>query len=1041
MKWPQRSLSLKLTLATVLTTCVILMVTILVSYLGARGIVEKQASADAQNEAQSDAEQMDIYVDRVAILPRSLAARQEAVAGGASEFTLPLLSHLLDSLPEDEAFGIYVVFDKTPPDDPKSMIWVDRKSLPNAVRPVGGSYRDRSLEWYAAAKKSGKLHISEPYFDSGSNSEIISVTRPILSAAEDFIGVAGADLSVEYLRTVVEYIRFHQNPATAIDAPLREYAFLVGRDGRIIAHPNSALVMKKGFPGALVTSLDGGRAIAARDEGNTHVVENGVPRRIYWSLAPETGWKVALSIPESEITAPANDLARRTASVGALAIVFLAAVIFVMGRRLVGPVRRLTLASEGVSRQEYGSVAELDKVSRRADELGILARSFRNMVDEISTREKSLQEAEERLRRSELHYRSLIENTADVVAVLDPGGKFRYASPSIEWVLGTEPEDAYGRPLGDFIDPADGEKLDDAFRQATDSWGGTQQVQLRVRMTDNQSRFVEVTFNNMLDTPAVAGVITNIRDITERRHAEDLQREKDAAESANRAKSNFLANMSHELRTPLNAIIGYSEMLQEVAEDDGNDEYLADLRKIHSAGKHLLELINDVLDISKIEAGKMDLYLEDFSADLLLEEVQAVIEPLAQKNSNRLIVDAGGESLSVIHADATKTRQSLLNLLSNACKFTNEGTVTLRARKDAAWISFEVTDTGIGMTREQMGKLFRAFQQADSSTTRKFGGTGLGLAISRHFCRMMNGDITVSSEPGHGTTFTMTIPVKVEPRAPEAAPIPAMPAATDASITPLPATAAVVLVIDDDPIVADLLRRSLAKDGFRVEHAYSGEEGLRLARQLRPDAITLDVMMPHMDGWEVMTQLKSDPELADIPVIFLTIVDDKKTGFALGATEYLTKPFDRERLVDVLGRTAPERASRLALVVDDEPGNRMLLRRTLEQEGWTVAEAANGIEALANIEARRPDMIFLDLMMPVMDGFEFVERLRANERTQTIPVLVVTARDITPQDRQRLSGGVQNIMSKSAASPAELVAMTRELLSARIRAAATAGTR
>lgn len=1040
MKWTPRSLSLKLTVATVFTTCVILMITIFVSYLGARRIVEQQTSADAQGQAQSDAEQMDIYVDRVGILPRSLAARQEAAGDGASEFTGPLLSHLLDSLPEDEAFGIYVVFDKAPPSDPKSMIWVDRKSLPHAVNPPGG-YRDRSLEWYAAAKKTGKLHISEPYFDSGSNTEIISVTRPILSASEDFIGVAGADLSVDYLRTVIEYVRFHQNPASAIDARLREYAFLVGRNGRIIAHPNSALVMKKGFAGALVTSIDGGKAIAAHDEGNTHVVEDGVPRRIYWSLAPETGWKVALSIPESEITAPANDLARRTAYVAALATVFLAGVIFVMGRRLVGPVRRLTLASEGVSRQEYESVEELNQVSRRSDELGILARSFRKMVDEISAREKSLQDAEDRLRRSELHYRSLIENTADVIAVLDREGTIRYASPSISWVLGTEVEDAQGRPLRDFIDPEDGPKVDEALGRTTESWGGTQQVQLRVRLSDNQSRFVEVTLNNMLDNPAVCGMIVNIRDITERRHAEDLQRERDAAESANQAKSNFLANMSHELRTPLNAIIGYSEMLQEVAQDDGNDEYLADLRKIHSAGKHLLELINDVLDISKIEAGKMDLYLEDFPVDHLLEDVRAVIEPLSQKNANRLVVDAGGESLGIIHADATKMRQSLLNLLSNACKFTNEGTVTLRARKDEAWISFEVADTGIGMTREQMGKLFRAFQQADASTTRKFGGTGLGLAISRHFCRMMSGDITVSSEPGHGTTFTMSIPVRVVPRGPEATPGPAMAALPEANIAALPATASVVLVIDDDPIVADLLRRSLAKDGFRVEHAAGGEEGLRLARQLRPDAITLDVMMPQMDGWEVMTLLKSDPELSDIPVIFLTIVDDKNTGFALGATEYLTKPLDRQRLVEVLGRTAPERASRLALVVDDEPDNRMLLRRTLEREGWTVTESVNGIEALASIDERRPDMIFLDLMMPVMNGFEFVERLRANELTKTIPVLVVTAREITPQDRQRLSGGVQNIMSKSAASPAELVAMTRELLTARIRAAAMTGAR
>src|SRR6185312_13145294 len=415
------------------------------------------------------------------------------------------------------------------------------------------------------------------------------------------------------------------------------------------------------------------------------------------------------------------------------------------------------------------------------------------------------------------------------------------------------------------------------------------------------------------------------------------------------------------------------------------------------------------------------------------EEVQAVITPLSQKNSNDFVVEAPPDA-GTIHADVTKTRQSLLNLLSNACKFTHEGTVTLRVQRDDAWIFFEVRDTGIGMTKEQMGKLFRAFQQADSSTTRKFGGTGLGLAISRHFCRMMNGDITVASEPGKGTTFTMRIPVNVVPRTgPIAAPS-EVGKVSEAPVEALPATAAVVLVIDDDPTVADLLRRSLSKDGFRVEHAYTGEEGLRLARQLRPDAITLDVMMPQMDGWEVMTRLKSDQDTADIPVIMLTIVDDKKTGYALGATEYLTKPFTRERLTAILNRAAPERGSRLALVVDDFEENRALLRRTLEPEGWMVVEAPNGIEALARIAERRPDMIFLDLMMPGMDGFEFVERLRANELTAAIPVLVVTAKDITLQDRQRLSGGVQNILQKSALSPADLIVQTRELLTTRIRA-------
>ncbi len=571
--------------------------------------------------------------------------------------------------------------------------------------------------------------------------------------------------------------------------------------------------------------------------------------------------------------------------------------------------------------------------------------------------------------------------------------------------------------------------LNEAIQRSASAWGASEQVEVDAQHSSGAIRTLEVSLHNMLDSPAVNGIVANIRDITERRRAADLSREKEAAEAANKAKSNFLANMSHELRTPLNAIIGYSEMLQEMAADDGHEEYQGDLKKIHSAGQHLLELINDVLDISKIEAGKMDLYIESFSLDQTIEEVQAVVDPLARKNSNQLVIEKPAD-LGLIRADATKVRQCLLNLLSNACKFTSNGTVRLEAARHDDWITFEVSDTGIGMTKEQMGKLFRAFQQADSSTTRKFGGTGLGLAISRRFCQIMNGDITVRSEPGQGTTFTMRIPVEVVQQAVEGQTKSELDAA--ARITEsLPASAAVVLVIDDDALVADLLRRTLVKDGYRVEYAENGEKGLQLARQLRPDAITLDVMMPGMDGWQVLTHLKSDPELADIPVILLSIVNDRKTGFALGATEYLTKPLDRERLATVLARISNGRGSRLALVVDDLPENRELLRSALENDGWTVEEAGNGLEALDRLEHRRPDAILLDLMMPEMDGIAFVERLRASERNRSIPVLVVTAKDITPVDRQRLSGGVQAIMQKGAVDLSELVSQTRALLSAR----------
>ncbi len=343
----------------------------------------------------------------------------------------------------------------------------------------------------------------------------------------------------------------------------------------------------------------------------------------------------------------------------------------------------------------------------------------------------------------------------------------------------------------------------------------------------------------------------------------ELEETNNRVEAASRYKSQFLANMSHELRTPLNAIIGYSEMLQEEAEELGHGDLTPDLQKINAAGKHLLALINDILDLSKIEAGRMDLYLETFDLGSMLHDVITTIQPLVEKNGNTLSMHCRPEALGNMHADLTKVRQSIFNLLSNASKFTQQGIITLAVTRDrvedADWIAFSVTDTGIGMTPEQMSRLFEAFSQVEASTARQFGGTGLGLAITRHFCRMMGGEITVQSELGKGSIFTIRLPAEDYDRRAQPTP-PAEP-----TTKPLPEGASSVLVIDDDPTVHDLMQRSLGKEGFRMVAAAGGEEGLRLAKAMRPAAITLDVMMPGMDGWAVLTALKADPDLADIP--------------------------------------------------------------------------------------------------------------------------------------------------------------------------------
>jgi hypothetical protein len=377
----------------------------------------------------------------------------------------------------------------------------------------------------------------------------------------------------------------------------------------------------------------------------------------------------------------------------------------------------------------------------------------------------------------------------------------------------------------------------------------------------------------------------------------EAQEARQAAEAANKAKSGFLANMSHELRTPLNAIIGYSEMLVEDAADMEPEEIIPDLHKIHGAGKHLLTLINDILDLSKIEAGKMELYLEDFDLLALIEEVASTIKPLIEQKANTLEIHCGN-NLGMVHSDLTKIRQCLFNLLSNASKFTEQGTIALLVdrtpEEDFDWLTFSVRDSGIGMSSEQMEKLFQAFSQADTSTTRKFGGTGLGLAITKRFSQMMGGDISVESEPGVGTTFTLRLPAHVAASKSEIKVTPESP--------PEPASEEgnLVLVIDDDPDMGDLMRRFLSKEGMRVRTALGGEEGLRLARELRPDIITLDVMMPSMDGWTVLTALKTDSELAQIPVIIISMLDEKNLGYSLGTSDYLIKPIDRDRLIGII---------------------------------------------------------------------------------------------------------------------------------------------
>jgi signal transduction histidine kinase/CheY-like chemotaxis protein len=883
-------------------------------------------------------------------------------------------------------------------------------------------------------------------------------------------GVSVAEVNLKLIWDVVSQIKVGE----------RGHAYVVDAQGRLIAHPDISLVLRNTDMSKLAQVR---AARAAASGGGTsdnpaqtvQEAENIEGRKVLTAYAPVAplGWLMFVELPAEEAYAPLYAALKRLAFVllAALCIAVLAG-MFLAGR-MVGPIQALRT---GAARLGSGDLSQRiavktgDELEALADQFnamaGQLQESYAGLERKVEERTHELETRSHELAQSVGELRALGEVTQAVNSTLDLATVLSTIVAKAVELSGTEAGSIYAadattrelhlRASHGMSDELIGELNRQGIDVSEKTIADAAAQRAPVQVADLKELPPSPTFNillragyrallvvPLLGPEGIVGMLVVRRKAPGEfpQHSVDLlqtfaaqsvlaiqnanlftevEEKSRQLEMASQHKSQFVASMSHELRTPLNAIIGLTEMMVSNAARFGTEKAAEPLRRVHRAGTHLLGLINQVLDLSKIEAGKLELSPETVNLVPLLEDVIGTARQLAEQNKNRLVLEAR-ENLGQLTVDPMRLRQILLNLLSNACKFTKQGVVALRVKRvvdGRNWIEIAVADTGIGMTPEQQAKLFEEFTQADSSTARQYGGTGLGLAITRKLARMMGGDVTVASEPGKGSVFTVRLPGSADS-------LPSSSTGSDGRRSP---TADRVLVIDDDATARELIADHLKAEGFSAATAAGGVEGLKLAKELRPTAITLDVMMPDLDGWSVLAALRQDPELAEIPVIMITIVDEHRRGIALGAAGYLTKPIDREQLHRLVSRfRAPVPPTRV-LVVEDDGVQRERMRGWLEGPQWTVQEAANGREALDRLKEDKPDVILLDLMMPEMDGFAVVAALQKEAGWRDIPVIVITSLDLDAKDRARLKSGVQSVLVKERFRPADLVERIRRLM-------------
>jgi len=867
-------------------------------------------------------------------------------------------------------------------------------------------------------------------------------------------GVSVAEVNLKLIWDVVSQIKVGD----------RGHAYVVDAKGRLIAHPDISLVLRNTDLSRLAQVQAARAAGAGQTTELLQQAEDVQGRQVLTAFAhvAPLGWLVFVELPVAEAYAPLYATIERSGILllGALALALLSGLF--LARRMIVPIQALRA---GAARIGSGDLSQRISI-KTGDELESLADQFNDMAGRLQESYADLEKRVE-LRTRELatlgEVSQTVNSTLELETVLstivakavqlsdtDAGAIYVYDEHGADFALRA----TYGMSEGFTAAVSDHQ-----IEHKTTWIGQATEVRLPVQVPDLKneppSRLQEIVLREgyrallvvpLLRPDRVVGVLVvrrrqpgefakrtidllqtfaaqSVIAIQNARLFSEVEEKGRQLEIASQHKSQFLANMSHELRTPLNAIIGLTEMMTEHAARFGTEKALEPLRRVLRAGRHLLMLINDILDLSKIEAGKLELNIESVPIAPMIEEVSGTARPLAEQNGNKLVVECPA-GIGSLHGDPVRLRQTLLNLLSNACKFTKQGEVRLSIARvkdgGTSWLEFSVADSGIGMTAQQMEKLFQEFSQADATTSRQFGGTGLGLAITRRLCRMMGGDVTVTSELGKGSTFTIRLPAEGARAGAPAAP-PAAPARPAVATAHKGANGKTIMVVDDDATARELISRYLLEAGFEVACASSGVEALKMARELKPVAMTLDVVMPELDGWTVLSALKGDPDLASIPVVMVTITDEKQRAFALGAAGYLMKPIDRTQLFNLLAPWRAAAGPTRVLVVEDDPDQLQSIGMALAQPNWQVVEATNGRIGLDKIRESIPDVIILDLMMPEMDGFEFMANLQTNRDWQHIPIFVVTALDLNERDRSRLNGGIEKILRKGNFSTSDLV--------------------